>query len=150
VQSLNLGPIWQASDSLFPRAPRFARRPFLKFAPEPSLSPSCIGGMHLRYVFLWRLIIPTAIPTFLLLKRLVCLLISLSRTFPIPWRRLIKDLRKRARWLFQDTAKTLVPLTRISSKSSRSSYDCRRFSIALGSWRRSSTATMIIREGFTV
>jgi hypothetical protein len=27
-----------ASDSLFPRAPGFARRPFLKFAPEPSES----------------------------------------------------------------------------------------------------------------
>ena len=36
VQSLNLGPIWQASDSLSPRAPGSARRPFLKFAPEPS------------------------------------------------------------------------------------------------------------------
>ena len=35
VQSLNLGPIWQASDSLSPRAPGSARRPFLKFAPEP-------------------------------------------------------------------------------------------------------------------
>ena len=30
VQSLNLGPIWQASDSLSPRAPGSARRPFLK------------------------------------------------------------------------------------------------------------------------
>jgi transposase len=29
VQSLNLGPIWQASDSLSPRAPGSARRPFL-------------------------------------------------------------------------------------------------------------------------
>ena len=37
VQSLNLGPIWQASDSLSPRAPGSARRPFLKFAPEPLL-----------------------------------------------------------------------------------------------------------------
>jgi len=37
VQSLNLGPIWQASDSLSPRAPGPARRPFLKFAPEPVL-----------------------------------------------------------------------------------------------------------------
>jgi hypothetical protein len=36
VQSLNLGPIWQASDSLSPRAPGSARRPFLKFAPEPA------------------------------------------------------------------------------------------------------------------
>src|SRR5271165_1245734 len=36
VQSLNLGPIWQASDSLSPRAPGSARRPLLKFAPEPS------------------------------------------------------------------------------------------------------------------
>ena len=36
VQSLNLGPIWQSSDSLSPRAPGSARRPFLKFAPEPS------------------------------------------------------------------------------------------------------------------
>src|SRR6266852_5758460 len=35
VQSLNLGPIWQASDSLSPRALGSARRPFLKFAPEP-------------------------------------------------------------------------------------------------------------------
>jgi len=35
VQNLNLGPIWQASDSLSPRAPGSARRPFLKFAPEP-------------------------------------------------------------------------------------------------------------------
>ena len=35
VQSLNLGPIWQASDSLSPKAPGSARRPFLKFAPEP-------------------------------------------------------------------------------------------------------------------
>src|SRR5271166_1986718 len=35
VQSLNLGPIWQASDSLSPRAPGSARRPLLKFAPEP-------------------------------------------------------------------------------------------------------------------
>jgi len=40
VQSLNLGPIWQASDSLSPRAPGSARRPFLKFAPEPSWRPS--------------------------------------------------------------------------------------------------------------
>jgi NADP-dependent 3-hydroxy acid dehydrogenase YdfG len=36
VQSLNLGPIWQASDSLSHRAPGSARRPFLKFAPEPT------------------------------------------------------------------------------------------------------------------
>ncbi len=31
----NFSPIWQASDSLSPRAPESARRPFLKFAPEP-------------------------------------------------------------------------------------------------------------------
>ena len=31
MQSLNLGPIWQASDSLSPRALGSARRPFLKF-----------------------------------------------------------------------------------------------------------------------
>ena len=37
LQSLNLGPIWQASDSLSPRAPGSARRPFLKFAPEPRI-----------------------------------------------------------------------------------------------------------------
>ena len=35
VQSLDLGPILQASDSLSPRVPGSARRPFLKFAPEP-------------------------------------------------------------------------------------------------------------------
>jgi hypothetical protein len=35
VQSLDLGPILQASDSLSPRASGSARRPFLKFAPEP-------------------------------------------------------------------------------------------------------------------
>jgi hypothetical protein len=35
VQSLNLGPIWQARDSLSPRTTECARRPFLKFAPEP-------------------------------------------------------------------------------------------------------------------
>ena len=40
VQSLNLGPIWRASDSLSPRAPGSARRPFLKFAPEPGISGS--------------------------------------------------------------------------------------------------------------
>ena len=43
VQSLNLGPIWQASDSLSPRAPRSSRRPFLKFAPEPSAQPCPVG-----------------------------------------------------------------------------------------------------------
>ena len=40
VRSLNLGPIWQASDSLSPRAPGSARRPFFKFAPEPASQPS--------------------------------------------------------------------------------------------------------------
>ena len=35
VQSLHFGSIWQANDSLSPRAPESARRPFLKFAPEP-------------------------------------------------------------------------------------------------------------------
>src|SRR4029077_16986823 len=43
VQSLNLGPIWQASDSLSPRPPGSARRPFLKFAPEPPEAP---WGIH--------------------------------------------------------------------------------------------------------
>ena len=43
VQSLNLGPIWQASDSLSPRVPGSARRPFLKFAPEPAGEPQLLS-----------------------------------------------------------------------------------------------------------
>jgi hypothetical protein len=35
VQSLNLGPIWQASDSLSPRAPGSARRPFFEICTRP-------------------------------------------------------------------------------------------------------------------
>jgi hypothetical protein len=46
VQSLNLGPIWQASDSLSPRAPGSARRPFLKFAPEPSCGGKISTGKN--------------------------------------------------------------------------------------------------------